>query len=1534
MIVGLLSWLSPIPRPTLVALSVSQYQNRQVPWPAQVGRDTQALQKSGIFGNVIQPGDGAPEQHMILRQLNELKDRGAGETVVLLLSAMAMQTPTGIEILASNSEPDQAGTRVRLETVLRGLADCPANHKLLVLDIMHPLAQAQLGIVSDDVAAGIEKELEKVPDERRLVLSSCSPGQVALASEAAGRSIFSLYLEEGLAGWADGYGARGSRDGRVTVTELAEFVKARVGRWAQQNRQTQQTPVLYGSADDFSLHAPDVSQPPGHVAMPAAPAYPAWLKDGWKKRDEALADGSWRLTPRLFRQEEAWLVKAESEWRGGGDVTYIQGILQQLKDQAAAKRIMPAPQPQSIALATALGDKEDTETTKSLLDFFAGLKNLKAADPARAKLIEDFRAKFAKAAPFARAAAVVQQLAAEPQPTRDKIELLDQLVDPDPTERPRFVETLMLKRLAEMTGRKDMKTWPTDLVKRLLQVTYRGEQATSQFAVASWNAPLLAQADQLRHDGEVLFWSPGFGLPEQADDLLARAASLYAKAKQRGDLVLRSQAVLDDALLMLPGYVPYLEKAPSGLSAWKTAVSMARELDDLLHASAGNGLRSVDGLATAADRLQAQLAILRQPYAGDNIGRLIRRSKEPRADPGVVVEIDAMLTTPLLRADDRVALWQAGLDLQRRLHQQTVRLDRDEDDLHHVTEPQAGTPQEQQTAAELAALRAEASVTLLDLGGLPKALLEPLESDLRSRNWSKLDVALTTAWARQLPNQVNAETLLPARDRLTRCASPFVPLLTVDDLPMSLPVEMRLAEAKLLWDRLGSRYRYLSRDYAGAGLDWSPLSSGERFFAQAALAYQPLPDAQAAVNLTIPGALPRLTLASLQGSVPLSLEWTARKEGNEPLAVSVLATDAAWLAVEPASATVPGKSLDAAFPLVRRGSLTLDARLVPGVDAERGPAPRGFLVQAALDGRHFHFKVPVSLQTSPTQPHVLISSSPKAPTDPLSEIRLRPGKVRQSFYLFAHNPTDSARKVTIEIKTGAADFKGSSFTTVLSPNSTQRFGLAGPDQGGALPAGDWPEFVGPLVIRVLDADQKNELFDEQQIPVEIARPRDYVRVTSILFTPTQGGKPNDLMVNLQVFAAPGGPDIPVDLVLPADRIPGLVAAKDGTFKGELSATGEKGRDMLTLAAQKIVLAPGEDEEGVVYLNVDGYERAFVFRTTFLRQGGPTTPRGDIRPAVRLRTDPFVRAMPKYPLTVETDNPPEGSTLEVTVGQRVAGEFQARVPAKIFPDAKRKRITWSPQSPDGGIVFETTVQDWTIPLDTSRLLGRQEILMRMLDRNGREVAKAVEGFIVEDSGPDGAHFVHAPKALQKGSKVVLRATGASTQEKDGIKDAVFFLGRPPADGKLPPTLATFKGRPARDKSVWEADVTLPDVKGPVDISVQLTNHAGLSSFATTSIDLWETDPAKTAAGKIKGQVVLGDLPQAGLPVSLRDAKGAAELAATKTKDDGSFVFEGVAPGNYTVYCRRNDTQRAGSASVTVEANKETEVTVNLRLRVTK
>jgi hypothetical protein len=102
---------------------------------------------------------------------------------------------------------------------------------------------------------------------------------------------------------------------------------------------------------------------------------------------------------------------------------------------------------------------------------------------------------------------------------------------------------------------------------------------------------------------------------------------------------------------------------------------------------------------------------------------------------------------------------------------------------------------------------------------------------------------------------------------------------------------------------------------------------------------------------------------------------------------------------------------------------------------------------------------------------------------------------------------------------------------------------------------------------------------------------------------------------------------------------------------------------------------------------------------------------------------------------------------------------------------------------------------------------------------------------------------------------------------------------------------------------------------------------LTTTATTTVNV--IGKAVVLNGALQGTVVESSRPQAGLEVSLLDAKGKLS-AKTKTKPDGSFVFNPVAPGRYTVSVRKIATQRKANVKATVEQGKTTNVALTLLL----
>ena len=341
--------------------------------------------------------------------------------------------------------------------------------------------------------------------------------------------------------------------------------------------------------------------------------------------------------------------------------------------------------------------------------------------------------------------------------------------------------------------------------------------------------------------------------------------------------------------------------------------------------------------------------------------------------------------------------------------------------------------------------------------------------------------------------------------------------------------------------------------------------------------------------------------------------------------------------------------------------------------------------------------------------------------------------------------------------------------------------------------------------------------------------------------------------------------------------------------------------------------PDAEEEGLIYLTLDGRPRTYVFRTTFMRSGDAVTAAPETGPALRLHAPQAALAAPRFAVGVEVDNAPPGATLEIGLGQLRDGRFEAEE-VRRFSSPQNSRIGFRP---DGGLTFEAAVSDWIAVFDARRIVGRRELRARLLDRDGAEIRTAFQPVSLDDLPPEGLSFVDPPKRARKDGPLPLTATARSAS---GVARATFFLGKP-IDHKIPPNAVTFPARPTDpDRTTWAAVLPLKAEKaGPIDVSVEAVNAAGLTSFATTTIELTDADPGANDPGRIEGAVYEGSVVQPSLDVVLRDDKG-VEKARAKTNTDGKFVFEKVLPGPYALTVEKTATKRYGTANVTVEAGK--------------
>ena len=1564
---GLLSWPRPVPDPYLVPCWITEFRSPLIPDNTAAEQDRLALQEQGFFRRAEMASERGDDQHLLLAELAALKQRSTSDNVVIYVCAYAVVGPKGqVFLLSRDVNPANPQDRLPLAEVLQYVRTCPARRKLLILDVAWPVADPRLGILGNDVAGRIPAHLQAVEDPDRLVLCSCSPGQFALVSEDLKRSVFGYYLDQALRGNADGYNSAGIRNGRVSVREMAALVAARVDRWALHNRASRQTPVLYGRAEDFDLVAlpHGTRRPP--LPLPGKDLYPAWLAAGWKLHGQWRNDASPQTNPRLIRQLEATMLCAERQWSHGGNAGRIANSLRVELDLLQRKfkkvcRETVRPQPRSLAMAAAAGHEPDdavadavVELLKTLEAKTAGLKPEKVQE-VQAKLIGEFQEKIKDKQSLDLAIAIFGQATADTKPRPETIRLLDSLLR-SRQPRPRYVETLFLGRLAELAGQIPPAAWPTETVRRGLAVVEQGEQADCRERSLPWVRDRLDDAARKRHDGEYLFWARGYAPSGEADELLQQAADDYQGILAQQDMVESAYDTLNQALAFLPAYVPYLEHDPRNQDGWLATVQATRELATALQAGprvlesdsqprpappsqhaqppAKEHRKRLEEVLQKVSAVQNGLEDLYQPFTAHNLLRLTRQCKWKEASPSVRREVKAILATPFLQGKDRVALWYAGRDLSRRLHQETVSLDQTEDLLEQPTcfMEQYDPKPFQRKESCLGAQRTRWSIALLRLAALDEEHIRKLQTAWTAAvaraagagrdpvprtgedpaaslpsDSTALANAVRDAWIEQLPAQIKSSNDLTAEDRFSRVYPGFLPSLLLDNPSTNPSVQLHVKRARALWVWLAGNYRYKVRESVDPAFYTEALSEYLQLLG-------PLPEDYVAI--TGPSELPGLSLANPLAVCTFSWKLNASPREKQGVQVRVMEPDGNCLRVSPVLAQrVAGDETAAESGNPPAPDEPLRLRVELAVDAKPSDAipPEGFLVQFRSGGRTFHRKVAVPALPMTDLVEILLSADAKEPASPLDSLRLRPVPARQPFYLYVKNSSAKARDIVVQLTAaGQVDCK-------LTVDAKQ---VAKVNFEGEAPKPDvnLPELQGPLQVRVLDTAGRTVLA-EKQIQIGIAAPREYVAVTRIQFEPHTAVK-NLLSATFQSLDLPDGPPCFIELELPPDRIPGLLGVKGGVFRGMLPPPDKQ----LTLSAKDLQLDKTADEEGAVYITVDGVHRALAFHTTFARQGTPTTPSEDMRPGLRLRAASLAVTGPNYKVRVETDLAPAGATLELALGQMQGGVFRENL-ARTLPQARQRRVGFTPHGPNGALLLEAAIEDWDVALDTTGIVGRRALLVRLLDVDGKEICSATQGVVLGDGPPRGVKLVNIAKEASHHVPLPVRATVAESAV--GISKVLFFVGQP-ADGKPPPDTPAVEGRPLdADKTLWSAELPLDKkMTGPTNIGVQFVDAVGLSSFATASVKLTDAAAAGTL-GSIRGTVIEGTRPQPNLEVVLVDEKGAAKAKAN-TKDDGTFVFQNVKPGEYVTSSDKPISLRKGAAEVTVETGKTASVTIQLYL----
>jgi hypothetical protein len=573
---------------------------------------------------------------------------------------------------------------------------------------------------------------------------------------------------------------------------------------------------------------------------------------------------------------------------------------------------------------------------------------------------------------------------------------------------------------------------------------------------------------------------------------------------------------------------------------------------------------------------------------------------------------------------------------------------------------------------------------------------------------------------------------------------------------------------------------------------------------------------------------------------------------------------------------------------------------------------------------------------------VLFARTAKEEPAALDRLPLRPN-TRQGFYLYVQNTGNAAQTVTVQLRANGRPVEGATATVEVPALGRQLIAFPpgkpepkpAPPPAGSPPPPPPPGLDGPpFTFQVVLLNAAGKPVVTRDVTAYIMPPNQYIEVVreNTTFTTTETG--NRLTVELRALADFTGPACPVELVLRTDRIPGLLRPprRDATYRRLLTAPNQT----VQLTVENLPFAGNPRANGLVYVTVDGYERAFILETTFDLDRRQVFPERVTAEILNLDARRYAPPDSDYPVRLEVDNTETDIAVELGLDRDKDGRF---APDEVLlRRGHREQHVWlRPLSTGGSLEFNTAVRDWEIKPDTLGLYGERELRARLFDSAGGIIRvrtlqgdknlEAVYARVTFDgTPPENVKFGSFPPKLLRGAPLTLTATGRDPESQ--IREVAFFLGKPTPDRKPPPNAELVPATAEGEEPVWTAKLPAPtDQKGTFDVSVQFVNNAGLHTIETVRIELVDPPPGGANTGSIAGTVLEGTIPQPDLEVTLWDAQRTLK-GTTRTNAKGEFLFENVPPGAYTVYAVKASSQTRGTANVNVEGGKKASATVRL------
>ncbi|MBA4191465.1 MAG: hypothetical protein C0467_26090 [Planctomycetaceae bacterium] len=1536
---GVGSWARPLPTPYFVPLWVTQYRSPAIPDRSEADADRSAVLAAGFFPRLANT-DSSQEAPLLTREIDQLQRLHAHDTLVLYLSGFArVRTGGDVEFIPADADPPGGREGLSLREILRKVKAARPRAKLVVLDLAGPPPDSRVGILWTDPTAHVAGLVNSVEAEHRaahpgaiadwLVLCSAGPGQTPYGSRVLGRTVFGYYFETGLRGAALPYNPSGRVGRRVTVRGLAAFLRTRVDRWVRENEGRRQIPVLLGDGPDFDL----VSASGGETPTPGVSSDEPLL-GGWSTLARWRADGSLSQAPRIYRrlQDEVQVAQAGRRFGGANDRGYSDLAIDfaRFSREVSVARL-EAKRPNqivSIALARALGEIEDpsaVEAVDALLNAGRDATTLPAAgqEAAIAKSVAAFVKVVSGKSAFVVEAAIVsrgQSVAARPT----DLQLLDRAL----TERKiplAYIETYFLRRLADLSRRIPLDQWPTDVARAGFAAVTTYEAAAARPDVYPWTASVLRQATEARWVGEILLMFWGSVPPTEPLERFHDSVRLASAVTAFADAYISGRAIADEVLVGIVAEASVLEEFPDRISLWKSRLLATGNLLKLLvqptaPLSATELLDQADQLRRAAAATGALTTALDQVTGTADVEWAVTAAAADPPPPALVRKLDFLFSLPRLNQERRAALDRAGQNLSRRLAEGTIAADRNDDDtalptpvVPYGTEEVAA---ERRASAARTAIRAECHLAILRFAGLPAATVDPLEKIWMtareggpdSAAWVELSQGLGRAWSVGL-DSLWRDATADRRDVLAILSPGFTPMRF--DTKNGEP---RVVARRNAWAEFFGWSGVTHRQIARAGFDRDFLES----VASAEIAVGI--DAVVPPSLIVFDEPPPLVLTATRSSAEVRL--VIRRPGSvdsEPLTVRALPpADTVRVTAE----TTPFRPDPAGGGTI--GTLVVRAEVANPTSP--GRIPDGVVIEIRSGGRAAFVRIAIDGSRLVNPVEIVVDRVAVDPVGLGDDIRIRPG-AGESLYVFVRNRGAVKKEFVIRTVPSLKEIPAIEAKVAVAAGETRPVVFPG---GSATP-GKAPSAVPPvfdvpgsLRIEAVDATDASVVIQSRTLRLTAREPFEYVELAGATYEPVALPKRPENRLGVTVRALQDLGLTPSNATLAVDpaHVPGLRGIRVGRFAGRIPPDSSP----LTLDATGLVLDPEARRQGQVSVTVDGVTRAFRLNVDFVRTGDPVSPTVDTTPNLELRSIPAPTPGQSVAFRVGADRAPPGATLDVRLVRYNQDGEASEEAARTFPAARRRHATVSP-GPTGALHLTAVIEDWEVTWDVPQLIGRRTVVARLLGVDKSVLATKEIPVILDNSPPGAPDFRGLPDQVKKGTP--LPVTIEVSDPESGVASVSFFLGKVGPDGKpLPGTTTIPAMRTESDPTRWSATVPLPrDKTGTIDISSIAVNGAGLTSTSSVSVEGVDAIPEKPAT--IAGVLREGNRPQAGLEVTLSDARGMALFKAT-TDADGKYLFPGLKPGAYMLTAEKVATRRKATTNATATAGTTTTANLDLYL----